>query len=386
MMRDNTIQIKKRNYSIDLLRILSMFMIVCLHSMSHGGMYEFSDGLGGVNLYSIWFHFEESICILGVDIFVLISGYFLVNQKFRLSKLYKIVIQTLFYSWLLLIVLLALRGNQNMGLRTIISAVLPVSYNEYWFVSAYVGMYILSPILNKLVRNVDFKCHLGVILLCVGYFSVWNTFIPYSEPMGVNRLGQSVAWFATLYLIGGYIRFYINKISKIYLIFILSISCLFFSWLILELVSDMVGLHLGSVITDYWYHYSSFPVLVASVSLFIWFKSISIESNFVKGVVKSVAPLCFGVYLIHDNPNMRVYIWDSLKNMTDFQMALPIISLLYALGVFATCLVIDFVRSLLFKLINQRKWYLVFLSKMDKKVFVYYDFVSKTILDNTKYV
>lgn len=68
------------------------------------------------------------------------------------------------------------------------------------------------------------------------------------------------------------------------------------------------------------------------------------------------------------------------------EMALPIISLLYALGVFATCLVIDLVRSLLFKLINQRKWYLAYLSKMDKKVFVYYDFVFKTISDNIKFV
>lgn len=375
----------ERYYSIDLLRILSMFMIVCLHSMSHGGMYEISNGLGGVNFCSVWFHLEESICILGVDVFVLISGYFLVNQQFRLSKLFKIIVQTLFYSWIIICTLVVIQGYQNFAPRILVSALMPISYNEYWFVSAYVGMYILSPILNLFVQNIVQKQHLCVIIVLVGYFSIWNTLIPYSEPMGINRLGQSVAWFATLYLIGAYIRFCINKFSKIHLIFILSITCLFFSWLFLLLVSELFGFHLGSAITDYWYHYSSLPVLVASVSLFIWFKSISIDSYLVKRIVKIIAPLCFGVYLIHDNPNMRVIIWNNLKNMTDYTMALPIVSILYAVVVFMVCLLIDFFRSILFRSINQRGWYKSMLSKMDKKVVVYFDFVSNTILDNTKY-
>ena len=76
--------VKERNYALDLLRILSMLMIVFLHSNSHGGMfYSPETGLDG---YVIGSWVVEVLCIVSVNVFVLISGYFLCEQSFRLSR------------------------------------------------------------------------------------------------------------------------------------------------------------------------------------------------------------------------------------------------------------------------------------------------------------
>lgn len=89
-----------RNYALDLLRILSMFMIVMLHSGSHGRTLLISEGL---TPYSIWFHFVEALTICSVDVFVLISGYFLCTQQFKPSRIIKLYFAVVFYSiaWLL---------------------------------------------------------------------------------------------------------------------------------------------------------------------------------------------------------------------------------------------------------------------------------------------
>lgn len=362
----------ERDYSIDLLRIVSMFMIVSLHSVSHG----VSAKMGGVNIYNVWFHFESSICILAVNIYVLISGFFLVKEQFRLSKLYKMVMETVFYSWIILAVLYT--QGRGLGIRSIVSSLMPVSYNQYWFVSAYIGMYILSPVLNLLIRSISQKQLIGIICIFAVYFSIWNSVIPYSQPMGIHRFGQSVMWFVVLYTISAYVRLYVgSNIPKprVALIFILSIVFMNLSWLLSVGAGAMLGISLSGIITEYYYHYNSFPVLLASVSLFMWFRTIRIENIKLKKMIRFAAPLCFGVYLIHDNPNMRDIVWGKLSNI-EVSKWLPLVSAVYASFIFIICLIIDYLRSLFFGLLNQRVWYKSFLLRMDRNIYFIYERIT----------
>lgn len=84
---------KQRDYALDLLRILSMIMIVTLHSGSHGGYMDSPD-----TIINIWQRLINALCLCSVNIFVLISGYFLVFERFRLSKLLKLCTEVWFYS------------------------------------------------------------------------------------------------------------------------------------------------------------------------------------------------------------------------------------------------------------------------------------------------
>lgn len=67
----DNIRLDKRNYGIDLLRLVSMFLIVVLHSLSRGA-------LVGVAPFNI--HYEagfliEALTYCAVNCFALISGY-----------------------------------------------------------------------------------------------------------------------------------------------------------------------------------------------------------------------------------------------------------------------------------------------------------------------
>ena len=356
-------------------------MIVSVHSVSHGIV----GTMNKVSVNSCWFHIESSVCLLAVNIFVLISGYFLVNERFRVSKLFRVTIETIFYSWIIFACVFFGGGGSEVGGRGVITALLPISFNQYWFISAYVGMYILSPGLNLLIRNISQKQHLGIILLAVAYFSLWNSLIPYSQPMGIHRFGQSVVWFMVLYLIAAYLRLYSNNgffsLRRVKCAFFISIAFINLSWIVLTLLGKAFGLSLGDSITEYYFHYNSFPVLVASVSFFVWFREVRVERSFMRSMIRFAGPLCFGVYLIHDNPNIREFVWGGLRLIPGETWSLPLLAMGYALMVFLACLLIDYLRSLLFKVVNQRNWYKSFLSRMDNQIYESYNSLIKKCIE-----
>lgn len=74
-----------RNPSFELLRIISMLMVVTLHFLGHGRVLE-NVRLFSSNFFVAWM--IESLAYVTVNCFVLISGYFLVNSKFRVKKLF----------------------------------------------------------------------------------------------------------------------------------------------------------------------------------------------------------------------------------------------------------------------------------------------------------
>ena len=89
LQSDNALQIKERNYGIDLLRIISMFMVTLQHFCRQGGLVGTpEDGLSFYILTAF-----VVICYGAVDIFALISGYVMRRSKVKyqnLAGLYRI--------------------------------------------------------------------------------------------------------------------------------------------------------------------------------------------------------------------------------------------------------------------------------------------------------
>lgn len=82
---------KTRNSNIELLRIISMMMIMVLHFLGHSkNVWE-----GGVSADMLLWNLNESICISAIAIFVLISGYFGIRFTFR--KLLRLYLQCLIW-------------------------------------------------------------------------------------------------------------------------------------------------------------------------------------------------------------------------------------------------------------------------------------------------
>ena len=98
-------EIKTRESNIELLRIFSMFFIVLFHFALHGVVKYY-----GIN-NTLTEHFNNCFTSfllyggkLGVDIFILITGYFMINSSLKLKHFFKIYILTIIYSWIFLMI------------------------------------------------------------------------------------------------------------------------------------------------------------------------------------------------------------------------------------------------------------------------------------------
>ena len=139
---------KQRQSNMELLRIASITMIVLFHCAYKSG-FSFETGLDANMLVvkSLWMLGE-----LGVNLFMLLSGFFMAKGHFRWKKFILLVAEVQFYYWLT--VFFAWRnglGELPTG-RDLFLAFFPVTMNRWWFITAYILVYVLSPYLNTLIR------------------------------------------------------------------------------------------------------------------------------------------------------------------------------------------------------------------------------------------
>lgn len=86
---------EERNYGIDLLRIVSMMMVVLLHVLGQGGILDGSDPLT-VKSETAWL--LEIGAYSAVNIYAMISGYVGYGRKYKYSGLVYLYFQVLFYT------------------------------------------------------------------------------------------------------------------------------------------------------------------------------------------------------------------------------------------------------------------------------------------------
>ena len=146
--------INTRNSSIELLRIIAMIMIVFYHFAVHGG---FQWDASAVPLTRFWYNFIIMGGKIGVDIFVIISGYYLINNNnacLKLDKIVKFVGQVFFYSMVIYLVFV-LTGLHDIGINSLIKAMFPLTFSQWWFASTYFVLFLLHPFLNRLLIKLN---------------------------------------------------------------------------------------------------------------------------------------------------------------------------------------------------------------------------------------
>ena len=86
---------REKNYGIDTLRILAMFMVTILHILTQGGILNASSRF--TSQYEAgWFLQTAAFC--AVDIYALISGYVWVSAQYRYRNIMELWLQVLFYT------------------------------------------------------------------------------------------------------------------------------------------------------------------------------------------------------------------------------------------------------------------------------------------------
>lgn len=163
---------KIRNSNFELLRILSMLLIIAHHFAVHG---VFSYGTDDLSMNRFWIQLLHMGGKIGVNIFVLITGYFSVNaQKLSAKKILKFCGQLIFYS-VLIYLIFAYFTDLPFSKREFLHSFFPLTYETWWFASTYFVLYLFSPYLNKLLCQLERKDYRRMLLLMAVCWCVINT-------------------------------------------------------------------------------------------------------------------------------------------------------------------------------------------------------------------
>lgn len=340
---------EERNYGIDLLKIVSMFMVVILHVLGHGGVLETALDLT-LNDTIAWF--VEILCMCAVNIFALTTGYLYINRKFKYKNIIGLWILVLFYN---VVFTLLIKRND---LLSIVTSFFPVSNNVYWYFSSYFAFILFVPFINKYLCKISEDEHRTLIIttlfvMCgLGFF----TYILNNDVLRINR-GYSPIWLASLYIVGAYIKLYdfnFKHKSKLFyfLIYLLSSLVALLARIVILKFSILNMYFSDKVLLEY----MSFPIVINSIVLFLLFLKIKFN-DYLKKILSFFSGLSFSVYLIHEHSLMRTYFLNNLyihfAYMPAYQMIFMV--LFTAFVIYVVCTLIDIVRYYLFKIFRVEK-------------------------------
>lgn len=317
----------ERNYGIDLLRLVLMYMVCLLHILGKGGVLE-ACSPGTVKYGVFWF--LEVCAYCAVDGFALISGYMASKRPQRYKKIVELWFQAVFYSFFQTVML------GMAGVRVSFESpeefwklLMPVTFKTFWYFTEYFALFFMMPILNSFLFSIDEKTAKKTFLVLTVLFSGLGVI---NDPF-VSGDGYSAIWLIVLYCLGALakkIRLFEKK-SSVTLVLLFVVMCLG-SWAVFFLLKDKIFIN-----------YISPTILFNGLLLIVFFSRLRIKGSW----IKKVAPLAFGVYLFQMNP----VIWHTvLSGICIFvpTKRVPVgvcYVLVYAAILFVTALLVEFLRS-----------------------------------------
>lgn len=350
---------KERNSSFELMRIISMLMIVMGHFLIHGGILDNTTGAVHLIVCAIL-----GILYMHVNSFVLVSGYFECTNKMKLGKAIKLNNSVWFYTSIILLIFILF--GLEVSKVTILKAFLPISYNEYWFFSCYLILYLISPILNTVINNSD-KRKMKLIIFTNFILLSVLPYITIGEFYQVSG-GYSLYNFVLLYFIGAYIRKYpidknyfvkyFTKNSQRLLLFTSVFIFAGINFLLFYFGSNIQALdnnlirQIGNIFTSGFACYNNPLLIIQSVCYFSLFTAFEFKSKF----INKISGCTFGVYLISDNFYVRGWLYKFLGLTKDhYSINILLNIVLYCLAVFIICILLEMIRQFIFKIIYNSK-------------------------------
>ena len=307
----------QRQINLEILRILCMLFIIVGHVGGRSGIESFSS--------------FATIAPHAVNCFVLISGYFLITSKFKIERVLRVILETIFYTFTITIILYLLGKADLYDIAKSIMPFAPTKFS-YWFVNKYLAVILLSPFICKVCTTINKRQYqiLLITLLLIG--SQLLKVFPFGELFGN---GFSLLWMIIVFITGGYLRLHAPEfkywgIATLGLLILYNICNIY--------AQGLINLKYNSLIT-----------YTLAIATFMWFKNLQIpQMGIVAKITTFIAPHVFAAYLIHEQGLMRTYIVDLLNR---FQGYIPNTLYLYLFGIAVIIFsaFIDKGRMLLFK-------------------------------------
>ena len=328
-----------RASNIELLRIISMILII-MHHFSVHGCFPFTPDLTFNKVFLQVFGLGGKA---GVVAFVMITGYFMVSSSFKLHKFVKLVGQIWFYSIAMFGVAMGL-GLDTVTSRNMMLALLPIGAMS-WFGQNFLVLYLLTPIINRVLRWLQRKYYVMLLVVSTVIWFLIPTALNLWPNVPHTTFGfKHIFSFVIFYSMGAYIKLYGSHITK-------KIGIIFST-------IGLVGAFLGDILVDvlamtnlvymkqifyFTQNDYGFFQLLLGIGLFIIFLKAKITYH---PWINAVASTTFGIYLLHDNKLFLHYMWDNALATYQYydSLVLPLYAIFVVALIFVVGMTLDYVR------------------------------------------
>lgn len=331
MVKEN-MERQERNSSIELLRLVTIALIIFGHFNVHG-IWGPSDEN---SLVPGWQLFVSCLTgwggNMGNEIFMIITGYFMITSKMHWRRIVFLCATMFLYSW-------SIAGffggvmDWNFTVKEIGKYVIPIWSGVNWFVCCYLVFMCFVPFINPFLRGLTQKQHLNFLILSYIMFML----IP--RISGETYLRGEFIQFLVMYTLGGYIRLY-GRNLRIFRDIKFWRRGFFICMILLGIAS------LFPVIFGHWGPYNKIIFLTEPFMALSCFMIAVCHKPFSSKLINRIAGSVLGIYLIHDNPLVRKFIWTMWYPNLDYldTWYFPLFMIGKVALVFLVCIGIDQLR------------------------------------------
>lgn len=327
----------QRNSSIELLRIFAILGVFILHfnNPNFGGGLTYAPKTNEALLRVL-----TSLFVCSVNVFVLISGYFLsASTKRNFGKPIELLFKIIGSSLLIYGVAL-LTKQDDFSIKSIVGCFIP----RNWFVFLYIALYIISPYLNIIIDKLSKEQYWRFLVILFAVFSVYPFLVDvahqltgysFSSTVGLygSHYGYSIVNFILLYFLGGGVHKNLFQLSERQ-----NIIALCGTVLILTMWSYLDKFTGYEVEPNAW-EYINPLVIIEALLVFMLFNRKKTHNK----IINKLSSACFAMYLLHPIAINNLDIRSIVSNSPFIVLGLMI---LCATGTFVLCFLVDFLWAI----------------------------------------
>lgn len=348
---------KERASNIEILRIVAALGVIALHINL-----KVLTEIEITNANKLLLYIAEAFCISSVNIFLLITGFFMCKSHERsLLKPLEMVVELIcikiaFYC------LALFTGHQSFNMYGVIKTLIPNNY----YVILYIALYLVSVYYNKVITSVSAAQMKIMLIILFVLFSVYPTIIDTAEMISGQSLinlstitrdgstyGYNIVHFSLMYNIGAYFgHFHYKRVKRKYLISILLIVVS-----VIAATSYFAhrrnGFSLGVE-----YSYCNPLVVISAVVIFLLFVQTDLKTS---RIINRLARASFTAYLLHPWI-IKLVPFEKIMNLSPAEMVASMVVLLIC--IYLICWIVHEVWNIISKPIIRK------LERVNYKIFV----------------
>ncbi|MCO6542558.1 MAG: acyltransferase [Lactobacillus sp.] len=340
----------QRDSKFELLRIIAIFLVV----------YDHTSQFTNWDFWTMPWYKQGLIQLpviggkLGVNLFFLITGYFLIcRQNFRIKAVIKIWLTTIFYSWAILALAFLFKWP-NLTKKTVLANIFPISFNGYWFITVYLVLMLIYPVLNKMILALSQRQYIW--LLTVGFICLFIWSAVFNNEAAGMTAGSTIILGVYLYFVGSYLRLYQHQFRIISnnklingIILIVTILLMIGSILLIDWSRQFTNAFYYTQLVD-----GNSPLeLIAAMALFLIVMN---SRSFYSSCINRLASTCMAVYIVNASLLTKDVFYSSFINLKSYQQTPGIYLIIMGAAVVITLglMLLDLLRQLLLTPLEKR--------------------------------